>query len=102
MKMRKQRLTGVGLIVIAWFVLLLAYGGTTPEDQDATAALLVGPLGLYTICSDTYILYDGEPEPRARDSPKPSPTYQYPTTPTTTKGAATWEGNELLLSLIHI
>lgn len=95
MKMIKQRLMGVGFIAIAWFVLLLAYGGASPEDQDATATLLVGPLGLYLLYSDTYLLYDGEPERRARDSPEPSPAYQYPTTPTTTKGADTWQGNEL-------
>ena len=85
MKMRKQRLMGVSLIAIAWFVLLLAYGGATPEDQDATAALLIGPLGLYLLYSDTYLLYDNEPEWRARDSPEPSTTYQNITTPTTTK-----------------
>lgn len=72
--MRKQRLMGIGFIAMAWVVLLLAYDGTTPEDQDATAALLIGPLGLYMLYSDTYILYDDELEPRARDSPAPLPT----------------------------
>lgn len=61
MNMRKQRLMGVALIVIAWFVLLLACnGGENPEDRDATAALLVAPLGLYMLYSDTYLLYDDE------------------------------------------
>lgn len=45
MKMRKQRLMGVGLLAISWLVLLLACTGESPEDQDATAALLVLPPG---------------------------------------------------------
>ena len=65
MKMRKQRLMGVALVVISWLVVLLACTGETPEDQDATAALLVGPLGLYMLYSDDYLLYDGEPRARA-------------------------------------
>ena len=73
MKMRKQRLMGVGLIVISWLVLLLACTGERPEDSDATAALLVGPLGLYMLYSDTYLLYDGEPKGRARDRPEADP-----------------------------
>ena len=44
MKMRKQRLMGVGLIVISWLVLLLACTESeSPEDNDATAVLLVAP-----------------------------------------------------------
>lgn len=74
MKMRKQRLMGVIFIVIAWLVLLLACnGGESPEDRDATAALLVGPLGLYMLFSKNYVLYDGEPieaqEPRTEPDP---------------------------------
>ena len=74
MKMRKQRLMGVALVVIAWLVLLLASnGGEGPEDSDVTAALVVGPLGLYMLFTNIYILYDGEPvktqEPRAEPDP---------------------------------
>ena len=57
MKMRKQRLMGVALVVISWFILLLALTGTTIADQDATAVLLTLPLGLYMIFSEEYILY---------------------------------------------
>lgn len=70
MKMRKQRLMGVGLVAISWLVLLLACIGENPEDQDATAAFLVGPLGLYMLYSDTCLLYDREPRARARDRPR--------------------------------
>ena len=61
MKMRKQRLMGVSMVAISWFVLLLALTGETPVDQDATAAVLTLPLGLYMIFTEEYILYDGEP-----------------------------------------
>lgn len=61
MKMIKQRLMGLALVAISAFVVVLASGGTTPEDQDATAAVLIGPLGLYMIFTKQYILYDGEP-----------------------------------------
>ena len=79
MKMRKQRLMGVWLLAISWLVLLLACTGESPEDQDATAALLVLPLGLYMVYSDDYLLYDGEPVARARDRPEAallSPPYE--------------------------
>lgn len=73
MNMRKQRLMGVALIAIAWLVLLLAYDGETPEDSDATAALLVAPLGLYMLYSDTYILYDGEAVEALEQEPEADP-----------------------------
>ncbi len=43
--MRKQRYTGIALVAISWLILLLALTGTTPVDQDATAAVLTLPLG---------------------------------------------------------
>lgn len=60
MNMRKQRLMGVALIAIAWLVLLDCNGGERPEDSDATAALLVGPLGLHMLFTKNYILHDSE------------------------------------------
>lgn len=63
MKMRKQRLMGLAMLVITALILVMARGGKTPEDSDATAALLAGPLGLYMLLSKTYILYeDKEPK----------------------------------------
>lgn len=93
MKMRKQRFMGVALVAIAALVVLLASTGETPEDQDATAALLVGPLGLYMIFTKSYILYDGEPEAKARDEPKPGDRALI-TTPNTTEGVRTWQEKE--------
>lgn len=69
MKMRKQRVMGLALVVISGLLLALASTGTTPEEQDATAVLLTLPLGLYMIFTKTYILY-GEPEARARGKPE--------------------------------
>ena len=95
MKMRKQRLMGVGLIVISWLVLLLACTGERPEDSDATAALLVLPLGLYMLYSEDYLLYDGEPVARARDRPEAellSPQYEQ----LHRKESTAWQESELL------
>lgn len=57
MNMRKQRIMGAVLVVIALAVIGLASTGATPEDRDATAALLIGPLGLYMMLTKNYILY---------------------------------------------
>ncbi len=69
--MIKQRLMGAMLVLLAGAVVALASTGTTPEDQDATAAVLIGPLGLYMIFTREYVLYDGEPledeRPRIRE-----------------------------------
>ena len=45
------------MFTISWLILLLAATGTTPIDQDATAAVLLLPLGLYMIFTEQYILY---------------------------------------------
>ena len=95
MKMRKQRLMGVWLLAISWLVLLLACTGESPEDQDATAALLVLPLGLYMVYSDDYLLYDGEPVSRARDRREAallSPPYEQ----LYRKESTAWQESELL------
>ena len=60
MKMRKQRFMGLAMLGITVVIVAMAQGGRTPEDSDATAAFLTGPLGLYMLLSKTYILYDGE------------------------------------------
>ena len=55
--MRKQRHMGAALVVLSWLILLLAATGASPADQDATAAVLTLPLGLYMIFTKQYILY---------------------------------------------
>lgn len=56
MKLRKQRLMGVGLVLLSWLMLYLCLTGG-PGDQDATAVLLTLPLGLYMVFTEEYILY---------------------------------------------
>ena len=68
MKMRKQRLMGLAMLAITALILVMARGGRTPEDSDATAAFLTGPLGLYMLLSKTYILYDGEEPEEATET----------------------------------
>ena len=55
MKMRKQRLMGLAMLAITALILVMARGGRTPEDSDATAAFLTGPLGLYMPVSYTHL-----------------------------------------------
>lgn len=72
MKMIKQRLMGLGLVAISALVVVLASGGVSPEDQDATAAVLIGPLGLYMMFTKDYVLYDGDPiEEEPEEEPDP-------------------------------
>ena len=85
MKMRKQRLMGVLLVALSWAMLLIAGTGQTVEDQDASAAMLTLPLGLYMIYTDTYVLYD-RPADKEADL---CTTYRK-----NRKGAATWQERE--------
>lgn len=85
MKMRKQRLMGVLLVAISWAMLLIAGTGQTVEDQDASAAMLTLPLGLYMIYTETYVLYD-RPADKEADL---CTTYRK-----NRKGAATWQERE--------
>lgn len=52
MNLRKQRLTGAALTVISWLLLFLTAASPTPEKQDAAAALMLLPVGLYLIFTD--------------------------------------------------
>jgi len=48
---------GVGLLLICVFVLWLCSTGTTPEEQDATAAVLLAPLGLWMLFTKEIVIY---------------------------------------------
>lgn len=85
MKMRKQRLMGVLLVALSWAMLLIAGAGRTVEEQDATAAMLTLPLGLYMIYTETYVLYDGPADKEAGRCT----TYLK-----NKKGVATWQERE--------
>ncbi len=76
MKMRKQRLMGATLVLIVGVIVALASTGTTPEEQDATAAVMIGPLGLYMIFTRDYVLYDGEPSEEDKRPHTGKPRYK--------------------------
>lgn len=53
----EQRLVGIGLLLICLVVLWLCSTGTTPEDQDATAVVLLAPLGLWMLFTKEIVIY---------------------------------------------
>lgn len=61
--MRRQRIMGFILIVISIAILLFAITGSTPEEWDVTAVLLILPLGGYMMFTMDKVLYDDEMEP---------------------------------------
>lgn len=56
-KRMEQKLIGLGLLIICAFVLWLCSTGTTPEDQDATAVVVLAPLALWLIFSKEIVIY---------------------------------------------
>lgn len=56
-KRTEQKLMGLGLLVICGFVLWLCSTGTTPEDQDVTAVVLLAPLALWMIFTKEIVIY---------------------------------------------
>lgn len=57
MKMIKQRLMGLALVVISVLMLLLASTGETLEDRDVTAVLITLPLGVFMMVSRNIYAY---------------------------------------------
>lgn len=53
----EQKLMGIGLLLICLIVLWLCSTGTTPEDQDATAVVLLAPLGLWMLFTKEIVIY---------------------------------------------
>lgn len=95
MKMRKQRHMGLVMLAVTAVILVMARGGKTPEDSDATAALLTGPLGLYMLLSKTYILYDGEePEEATEASRSGEAAPRAHTNKHRKEGVYTWQEKE--------
>lgn len=56
-KKREQRLIGLGLLVLCILVLWICSTGTTLEDQDAGAVLLMAPMGLYMLFTKHIVIY---------------------------------------------
>ena len=48
---------GLAMLIICAIVLWLCSTGTTPEDQDATAVVMLAPLALWLIFSKEIVIY---------------------------------------------
>ena len=57
-----QRLAGAGLLALSVLLLILVSGGTTPDDRDGTAALLLIPLGIYLMTTRRRVFGGDEAE----------------------------------------
>lgn len=53
----EQKLMGIGLLLICAVMLWLCSTGTTPEDCDATAVVLMAPLGLWMLFTKEIVIY---------------------------------------------
>lgn len=54
----KQKLIGILFLIITIAIIFIAKSGTTIVDQDATFALLTGPIGLYLIFTNKLFMCD--------------------------------------------
>lgn len=56
-KLMEQKLMALGLLACCLAMLWLCSTGTTPEDQDATAVVLLAPLGLWMLFTKEVVIY---------------------------------------------
>lgn len=56
-KMIKQRLIGIGALLLCVFIVVFALHGQTPEDKDVTPVLLIAPMGFGLLFSKECWLY---------------------------------------------
>lgn len=56
-KRTEQKLMGLAMLIICVIVLWLCSTGTMPEDQDATAVVMLAPLALWLIFSKEIVIY---------------------------------------------
>lgn len=55
-KIFKQRLCGLGIIMICALIILVASRGVNIEDRDCAAVLLLLPLGVYTLLTRRVVI----------------------------------------------
>ena len=53
----EQKLIAIGLLLTCVVMLWWCSTGTTPEDQDATAVVLLTPLGLWMLFTKEIVIY---------------------------------------------
>lgn len=53
----EQRMIGLLLVVLSALIMVVCAHGVTAEDQDATAILLILPLGLYLLFTKKICIY---------------------------------------------
>lgn len=56
-KILEQRLYGIGIILLCALALLVASTGTSIEDRDCTAVLLILPLGIYSLFTRKVVIW---------------------------------------------
>lgn len=56
-KKREQRLIGLGLLALCVLVLWISSTGTTVEDRDVGAVLLMAPMVLYMLFTKHIVIY---------------------------------------------
>lgn len=56
-KILEQRLYGIGIILLCALALLVASTGTSIEDRDCTAVLLILSLGIYSLFSRKVVIW---------------------------------------------
>lgn len=52
----KQRLAALGILFLCALTLLLCSTGTTPEDRDATAVIILVPIALWALFSKEILI----------------------------------------------
>ena len=56
-KLTEQRLTGLALLILCVGMVWMCATGETTTDRDATAALLLAPLGLWILLTKKIVIY---------------------------------------------
>lgn len=56
-KILEQRLYGIGIILLCALALWVASTGTSIEDRDCTAVLLILPLGIYSLFTRKVVIW---------------------------------------------
>lgn len=56
-KILEQRIMGLVLLACCGLMLWLCSTGQTPEEQDATAVVMLAPLGLWMLFTKQIVIY---------------------------------------------